>query len=699
MFASRKAARRDKHEYVTLVMELSMTADATAQATGSVDQALSHAAAMLEPRPDLALEQAAAVLETVPGHPMAVLLSGAAQRRLGRIDEAHKLLAALAAAQPRSAATALEHGRVLAMQGDTPGALAAFRRAVALKDDYAEAWVELADTLRLEGDDAGADAAYMRSVRASTHDPVLAEAALAMVDGKLEVAEPLLKNRLRARPTDVAAIRMLGELALRVGREEDGIALLRRSVELAPGFDAARELLARILARGSNRILEALAETDALIERAPHNLSHLMFKASLLVRIGQQDEARDLYEKILKRNSKLPKTWMSLGHVLKTSGKQAEAVAAYRKALDQQPTLGEAWWSLANLKTVRFTDKDVEAMRGALTHTEDPEDLLHLEFSLGKAMEDAGKDEAAFHHYAEGNRIRRADLKYSADDTHDQCMRIAAQTTPAFLAARAGQGDPTPDPIFIVGLPRSGSTLVEQILASHSQVEGTMELPDLMSMVARMRSGNGKAPGGRYPEMLADLDADALRSLGDEYISRTRVHRQTSRPFYLDKMPNNWQHAGLIQLILPNAKIIDARRHPIGCCFSAWKQHFARGQGFSYDLTDIGRYYRDYVFLMDAFDKAAPGRIHRVIYERMVADTENEVRRLLDYVGLPFEEGCLAFWKNDRAVRTASSEQVRQPIFKDAVDHWKRFEPWLGPLVAALGPVVEAYPDAPKAAS
>jgi len=675
-----------------------MTADATAQATGSVEQALSNAATMLEPRPDLALEQAQAVLEAVPGHPMAILVAGVAQRKLGRIDEAHRLLAPLVEAQPRSAATALEYGRVIAAQGNTPGALAAFRRAVALKDDYAEAWVELADTLRMEGDDAAADAAYMRSVRASTHDPVLAEAALAMVDGKPEIAEPLLKNRLKARPTDVAAIRMLGELALRLGREEDGIALLRHTVDLAPGFDTARELLARTLARGSSRITDAIAESDVLIERAPNNLSHLMFKASLLVRIGQQDGARALYEKILTRNSKLPKTWMSLGHVLKTSGQQTEAVAAYRKAIDQQPTLGEAWWSLANLKTVRFTDKDVAAMRAALKQAEDPEDLLHLEFSLGKAMEDAGKDEDAFRHYAEGNRIRRGQIKYSADDTHDQCVRIAAQTTPAFLAARAGQGDPTPDPIFIVGLPRSGSTLVEQILASHSQVEGTMELPDLMSMVARMRTGTVTSPAGRYPELLADLHADALRALGEEYISRTRVHRHTSRPFYLDKMPNNWQHAGLIQLILPNAKIIDARRHPIGCCFSAWKQHFARGQGFSYDLTDVGRYYRDYVSLMDAFDKAAPGRIHRVIYERMVSDTENEVRRLLDYVGLPFEEGCLAFWKNDRAVRTASSEQVRQPIFKDAVDHWKRFEPWLGPLVTALGPVVDAYPDAPKTA-
>jgi hypothetical protein len=330
-------------------------------------------------------------------------------------------------------------------------------------------------------------------------------------------------------------------------------------------------------------------------------------------------------------------------------------------------------------------------MRAALSNTTDAEDLLHIHFSLGKAMEDAGENEKAIEHYSAGNRLRRSQLTYSPEDIRDQCRRTAALFTPAFLAARAGMGEPAGDPIFVVGLPRSGSTLVEQILSSHSQIEGTMELPDMMSIAARLRKTSEK----RYPETLADLGAEELRALGREYIDRTRIQRHTDRPFFIDKMPNNWQHAGLIQLILPNAKIIDARRHPVGCCFSAWKQHFARGQGFTYDLAELGDYYRNYVALMQHFDGVAPGRIHRVIYERMVADTEAEVRRLLDYLGLPFEESCLGFWQNDRAVRTASSEQVRKPIFSDAVDHWRRFEPWLKPLIEALGPVVEAYPEAP----
>ncbi len=671
-----------------------MTSDSKLERTTSVEDALNTAVQLLPQNPDVALAQAEEILKTVPNHPQAKLVAGSAYRRLGRFEEARAVLEALAKAEPRSPVTALELGRAALELGDSDTAVKELRRAVKLKTDYAEAWVALADALRLAGDEKEADSAYLQSVRASTRDPFLSEAALAMVDGKLGVAEPLLRQRLKNQPTDVAALRMLGELALRLGREEDGILLLRRVLELSPGFDTARELLARTIGRG-HRLQEAIDEADILLQGSTKNVSMAMFKASLLVRLGKQDQAGDIYKEVLARNPAHPKMWMGLGHVLKTTGKQAEAVAAYRKALDQQPTLGESWWSLANLKTVRFSEQDVNAMRTALRRTEDKEDLLHLHFSLGKAMEDEHKDEDAFRYYTEGNRLRRTQIEYSADDTEDQCKRIAAVFTPDFLAARAGQGFPARDPIFIVGLPRAGSTLIEQILSSHSQVEGTMELPDMMSMVSRMRKAEVKDGAKKYPELLADLDADALKALGQEYMERTCAVRQTDRPFFIDKMPNNWLHAGVIQLILPNAKIIDARRHPLGCCLSAWKQHFARGQGFSYDLVDVGRYYRDYVSLMKHFDTVAPGRIHRVIYEQMVSDTENEVRRLLDYVGLPFEEGCLEFYRNDRAVRTASSEQVRKPIFTDAVDHWKRFEPWLKPLVDTLGPVLTSYPAAP----
>ena len=334
---------------------------------------------------------------------------------------------------------------------------------------------------------------------------------------------------------------------------------------------------------------------------------------------------------------------------------------------------------------------EIEAMRGQLARPDLPEiDRLHLNYALGKALEDRGEDEDAFAHYAAGAAVRLAQSGYDADETSAQMRRSKALFTPEFFAARAGSGADTTGamPIFVVGLPRSGSTLVEQILASHSAVEGTMELPDIGHMAREL-----DRPEARFPLGVADLSAEALTALGEDYLSRTAVHRKLGRPAFVDKMPNNFQHLGLIALILPGAKIIDVRRHPLGCGFSCFKQHFAQGQAFSYDLTDLGRYYADYVELMRHMDAVLPGRVHRVIYEDLVADTEGEVRRLLDHCGLPLEQGCLDFHRNDRAVRTVSSEQVRQPIFRDGVDLWPRFEPWLDPLKAALGETLTTWRD------
>jgi hypothetical protein len=323
------------------------------------------------------------------------------------------------------------------------------------------------------------------------------------------------------------------------------------------------------------------------------------------------------------------------------------------------------------------------------------EDRYHFHFTLGKAFEDRGDYAASFEHYAQGNRLRRELIHYDADENAALVRRSKQLFTASFFAQHSGQGAVAGDPIFIVGLPRSGSTLLEQILASHSAVEGTMELPDIIAMSKALGGKRTQSQESRYPEVLAELSARELRSLGEQYIAQTRIQRKTQAPFFIDKMPNNFAHLGLIHLILPNAKIIDARRHPLGCCFSAFKQHFARGQSFTYDLDELGRYYRDYVELMAHFDAVLPGRVHRVIYESLIDDTEAEVRRLLDYCGLPFEEACLSFHRNQRAVRTASSEQVRQPIFRDALDHWQHYEPWLAPLQRALGSVLDAYPAAP----
>ena len=379
---------------------------------------------------------------------------------------------------------------------------------------------------------------------------------------------------------------------------------------------------------------------------------------------------------------------MSYGHMLKTVGRTDDGVVAYRRALEIAPGLGEVWWSLANLKTVKFGDEDVAAMQAALGRDDvSDEDRFHLDFALGKAFEDRKAFAQAFGHYDAGNRLRRQSIAYDAEETKRFVDRNIALFTRDFFEQRAGWGCETRAPIFILGMPRAGSTLVEQILSSHSQVEGTSELPDIPAIARRWKD---------YPEDLAQASADQLAALGEEYLARTAIQRKTDKPLFIDKLPNNWAHTPLIHLILPNAIVIDARRHPLGSCFSNYKQHFARGQGFSYALDDLGHYYADYVRLMAHVDRVLPGRVYRVLYERMVDDTEAEIRALLAFCGLDFEEQCLRFHETERAVRTASSEQVRRPIFREGTEGWHGFDALLGPLREALGDTLTAYPDAPE---
>jgi len=662
--------------------------------TGSLEVALAHAERLLDTDPALAAEQAGEILRVVD-HPAAWLLLANAQARRGRPEQALEILGPLAAAQPRAARVQFAHGQALAATGRIGDGIAAMRHAVSLKPDLPGAWLALADLLMASGDTGAAEAAYAAHVRHSTRDPELLTAATALCEQRIPEAEALLRAHLRRAPTDVAAIRMLAEVAARLGRDDDAEALLARCLELAPGFHAARQNHAMLLNR-SNRSAEALAQADALLAIEPANASYLNLKAAILSRIGDADQAITLYEVVLAGHPRLPRLWTSYGHALKTAGFQLRAIEAYRRAIVVDPGHGEAYWSLANLKTFRFEADDVAAMRHQLARTDlGDEDRHHFDFALGKALEDAGDYEVAFRHYLAGNTLRKATAFHAPDDVAARMRRACEVYTREFFDERAGCGSDAPDPIFVVGLPRAGSTLVEQILSSHSQVEGTMELPEIISITRMLRQHVPQAKS--YHDVLAALPADELRALGEQYLARTRIHRRAGAPFFIDKMPNNFAHIGLIQLALPNARIIDARRHPLACCLSGFKQHFARGQNHTYDLDHLGRYYRDYVGLMAHFDAVLPGRIHRVIYERMVEDTEAEVRRLLDYCGLPFEAACLRFFENPRAVRTASSEQVRQPIYRDGVDHWRHFEPWLGPLKAALGPVLDCYPLPPGA--
>ncbi len=520
------------------------------------------------------------------------------------------------------------------------------------------------------------------TIERAIRNPALMMAALALAEGRLHDAEPALKAHLKQDPFDVTAIRMLAELAARIERYRDAEALLRRAIDLAPEFLAARSNLATILHR-QGRSAEAVEELEKLQQVDPDNLMNANLKAAALGRVGEFDEALALYERVLQGIDRQPRIWMSYGHMLKTVGRQDDAIAAYRRALALNPALGEVWWSLANLKTFRFLDADLDAMQAPLSRDDLAiEDRFHLHFALGKAEEDRRRPAEAFAHYARGNGLRRTLLDYDADQTRAAVDHAKTLYTPDFFASRSDHGADAPDPIFIVGMPRAGSTLIEQILSSHSMIEGTMELPDIPRLFAKARGMGG----------IAKLSADQARDLGETYLRQTEIQRKSDKPFYIDKLPNNWLHVGFIRLILPNAKIIDARRHPLDCCFSNFKQHFARGQAFSYDLADMGRYYADYVDLMDYFEGVLPGHVHRVFHEDVLADLEAEVRAMLGWLGVPFEQACLEFHKSDRAVRTASSEQVRRPINRDGVGQWRAVEPWLDPLKAALGPALDAYP-------
>jgi len=668
---------------------------APSEPVGTLDTALDHTQRLMTSEPRLAAEQATEILKVAPGHPLATLLLGVANRRAGDAATSQTVLEPLARSQPNWAAAHYELGLTLGVRRNGEGAVAALRRAVSLKPEMPDAWRALGDHLTAIGDAVAADEAYAQHIKFSTNDPRLLEAAAALCENRIPVAESLLRAHLKQFPTDLPALRMLAEVAARLQRYADAEVLLERALELAPSFVPARHNYAVVLHR-QRKIKAAWEQVQKLVEADPLNPSYRTLKAAIASGIGEYDQALELYAGVLAEYPHNARVWMSYGHSLKTANRQTDCVQTYRKSIELAPQLGEAYWSLANLKTFKFEPADIEAMqtqlaRGKLT----PEDRFHFHFALGKAFEDAGQFAESFRHYEEGNSLRRKGVGYDADWNSEQMRRMQALFTPQFFAARAGQGASAPDPIFIVGLPRSGSTLLEQILSSHPQVEGTMELADMPNLVRELGGSQVRAKS-KYPESIAALDADALLALGERYLELTRIYRRTDAPFFIDKLPNNFAHTGLIHLILPRAKIIDARRHPLGCCFSGYKQHFARGQHFTYNLDDIGRYYRDYVELMAHYDAVLPGRVHRVIYEQLIEDTEGEVRRVLDYCGLPFDQRCLRFYENERAVRTASSEQVRRPIYREGVDHWVNYEPWLGPLKSALGSVLEHYPNVPE---
>jgi predicted Zn-dependent protease len=642
----------------------------------SLEQALAYARSL---PPPLAARQAEEILQVVPGHPQALLILATAHRLDGRIGAASAILEPLARSQRSAAAVHAEWAIVQAELGRVTDAIGSLRHALALKPDMPGGWRLLGDLLTRTADQAAAESAYARHVQEAVADPVLMQAGRALVQNDLAKAEKVLRARIEMHPSDVAALRMLAEACTRLGRYADAENLLAQCLALLPGFIAARHNYAVVLFR-QNRAEAALPHIRQILAQSPGDPSYRNLLAACLAMTAEYGAAIETYRDVLRDYPDQPKIWLSYGHALKTAGHSAQALLAYRTAALQAPGYGEAYWSLANMKGDALTDDDLGVMQTQLARADlAPEDRFHLHYAIGYMLERRAQYEDSFTNYAKGAALRRAGISYDADRTTAQFDRIRAVMTAEFFAERHGAGCMDEAPIFIVGLPRSGSTLIEQILSSHSAVEGTMELPELANIAREIGGGEGD-----YLDALGRLSARDLAGLGGLFLQRTRIYRKTSKPIFIDKMPNNFVHIGLIRLILPRARIIDARRHPMAACFSAFKQHFARGQHYTYDLTELGRYYSDYLRLMAHFDSVLPGFVYRVHYESMVQETRTEIQNLLENCCLSLEEGCFRFFESDRAVRTASSEQVRRPIFTSAIDNWRHYEAWLGPLAKAL---------------
>ena len=575
---------------------------------------------------------------------------------------------------------ALTNARRLSVS-DPQTAIKQAREIIRAEPSIAEAHLILASALRAVGDGHGAKSAEQRALQISRSDPVLVRVSEYLADDQLAGAERLLELFLNDTPNDPEALRLSAYLARRGGKLERAQILLRRSLQLAPTFSAARDDLKAIFKAQE----QAVNAPWSALEEPPIGTEE--FNESL---------ARN--EKLVTEQPDHPPNWLSYGHVLRISGRSEDSVDAYRRSVQLQPTYGDGWWALADLKTFKFTPEDIDTMREAFDNAAlSKSDRINIHYALGKAYRDQGDFASSFRHYLTANEINRTVVNYSADAVDAHVSDCKELFTESFFAARKGHGFPSKEPIFIIGMPRAGSTLIEQILSSHSQIEGTEELFDLVMLCEFLAGGHSaglEAPP--YVDKLPELAPEELSALGASYLYTSRSKRHSKRPHFTDKMPSNWLHVGLIHLILPNAFIIDVRRDPVSCCFSNFRQNYASGKNFSYDLEELGRYYSAYVQLMAHFDRVLPGRIHRIHYEKLTTNPEEEVRSLLDYMNLPFEEACLRQHENRRAVKTSSSEQVRQPIYTDSENEVRPYEAWLGPLRKGLGDVAESYPDPPR---
>ncbi len=619
-----------------------------------------------------------------------LLLAAASLRHLRRVPDAFAMLDRLERVQPAFSRLHQERGLCYVQLKDAPNAIAALLQAVNLNPALPASWSMLARLYGMTGDIANAETAAEHVATLERLPPDVVTATSLFSDGDLAPAEQIVRAFLLREGDHPEGIRLLARIALAHDVLDEAEILLDAVLQLAPDYTAARYDYAQTLIKRQKHT-EALAPIARLLELDPRNPDYRALEATAAVGLGRNEDAIAIYEEMI---ADMPASWdvpLWRGHALKTVGRVPEAIDSYRAAAAARPNFGDAYWSLANLKMYRFGDDEIAAMRTQeAAPTTGLVDRYHLCFALGKAFEDRGDAAESWAWYARGNALKRSESQYRPEILETNTRLQSEVCTKAFFEARHGWGATAPDPIFILGLPRSGSTLLEQILASHSQVEGTQELSNVQRFVLDLQGPAPDIDQPRYPASLADLTADDARAMGETYLADTQVYR-SGRPFFIDKMPNNFRHIGLIHLMLPNARIIDARRDPMSCCFSNLKQLFAQGQEFTYSVDDIARYYRTYLDLMAHWDAVLPGRVLRVQHEDVVDDLEGSVRRILDCCGLPFEAACVDFHKTQRSVRTPSSEQVRQPIFRDGLDQWMRYEPWLGPLKTALGDALTRY--------
>ncbi len=657
--------------------------------TEETQQALSSVQTLIyDGQFDTALERLSGIELKAPSNSRADVLymKAVCERYTKRFENAHQTLNTLLQEVPEFGRAYQELGHLLHSYGKTEEALSAYEQACFYNPALEASWQLQARLLTETGRKDRAQQALAQADRLKKLPKHLVAVTNYLYEGKLLKAETLCRNYLQKNTKDAEAMRLLAEIGRRLGSLEEAAFLLESALAFEPDNVQVRLDYIQVL-RQQQRFAQALGQAETLYKTDKENPTFQSCYAIEALQANEIQIAFNMFDKVLEKLPSDPITLTSKGHALKTIGKQAEAIASYRAAYTAKPDHGDAYYSLANLKTYRFSDEEIAQMESQEASPQIPHHArLQLCFALGKAFEDRADYEQSFAYYQRGNDLKRAQNKYDPDQMEEELKAQKDICTSDLFKKHAGAGCSNPAPIFIVGLPRAGSTLLEQILASHSQVDGTLELPNILSLSHRLRDRQKVSANTSYPKVLHHLSMDQFMKLGDAYIQDTLVHR-SGAPFFTDKMPNNFRHIALIHLILPNAKIIDARRNPMACCFSGFKQLFAEGQEFTYGLDLIGRYYRSYVDLMDHWHEVLPGKILHVQYENVVADLETEVRRILDFCHLPFEEDCINFHKTQRSVRTASSEQVRQPIYTKSLEQWQHYQEYLGPLKEALGPL------------